>query len=53
LLQINVEDFIKLGTSKQMMISRSASFIKDFNILMGILQNNFEMKHQWRHEVGQ
>lgn len=53
LLQINVENFIKLGTSKQMMISRSASFMKDFKILMGILQNNFEMKHQWRQEVGQ
>jgi hypothetical protein len=37
LLQIDVEEFIKLGTSKQMMISRSASFMKDFKILMGIL----------------
>ncbi len=44
LLQINVDEFIKLGTQKQMMISRSASFVKDFKILMGILQNNFEMK---------
>ena len=32
------------------MISRSASFLKDFKVLMGILQNNFEIKQQWREQ---
>ena len=44
LLQVNVDEFIKMGTSRQMRISRGTSLAKDFKVLMGILQNNYELK---------
>jgi hypothetical protein len=46
-----VEEFIKMGTSKQLRISRGASLVKDFKTLMGVLQDNFEIKQAWRLEA--
>jgi hypothetical protein len=37
LLQVNVDEFIKMGTTCQMRISRGASMMRDFKVLMGIL----------------
>lgn len=51
LLQVSVEEFIKMGTSRQLRISRGASLVKDFKVLMGILQDNYNLKQGWRQEL--
>ena len=40
LLQINVDEFMRMGMTRQM-VTRGVSMVKDFKLLMGVLENNY------------
>jgi len=42
LLQVSIDQLVKMGTSRQLRISRGISMVKDFKLLMSVLQDNYE-----------
>ena len=50
LLQVNVDDLVNMSNAKHIR-GGGTSLFQDFQVLMGVLQNNFTHKQKWREEV--